>query len=123
MPTLDLVDTDSLTGKARETIERVQQRSGRIPNMVRLLVNSPAALDAYIGSATALAQGALSPELQALVAVAVTAELGCDYSLAAVSRHRAPQRHLRAGAQHGAHGQGRRPHNGRSARLRRRSRA
>ncbi|HLI67921.1 MAG TPA: carboxymuconolactone decarboxylase family protein [Caulobacteraceae bacterium] len=85
MPTLSPVDTDSLTGKARETIERVQQRSGRIPNMVRLLVNSPAALDGYIAFASALAQGALSPELQALVGVAVTSELGCDYSLAAVS--------------------------------------
>jgi alkylhydroperoxidase family enzyme len=85
MPTLTPVDVETLTGSARETIERVQQRSGRIPNMVRLLVNSPAALDAYIGSATALSQGVLSSELQALVAVAVTAELGCDYSLAAVS--------------------------------------
>ena len=85
MPTLNPVDVEALTGKARDTIERVQQRSGRIPNMVRLLVNSPAALDAYIGSASALADGALAPELQALIAVAVTSELGCDYSLAAVS--------------------------------------
>jgi uncharacterized peroxidase-related enzyme len=85
MPTLSPVDVEALTGKAKEIIERVQQRSGRVPNMVRLLVNSPAALEAYIGSATALSQGTLSQELQALVSVAVTAELGCDYSLAAVS--------------------------------------
>jgi alkylhydroperoxidase family enzyme len=85
MPTLNPVEVEALTGKAKETIERVLQRSGRIPNMVRLLVNSPAAPDAYIGSASTLSQGVLSQELQALVAVAVTAELRCAYSLAAVS--------------------------------------
>jgi alkylhydroperoxidase family enzyme len=85
MPTLNPVDLESLTGRSRELIERVQQRSGRVPNMVRLLVNSPAALDGYIGFAGAMTQGALPAELQALTAVAVTAELGCDYSLAAVS--------------------------------------
>jgi alkylhydroperoxidase family enzyme len=85
MSTLNLVDTTTLTGEAKETIERVVQRSGRIPNMVRLMVNSPAALDGYIGFAGAISRGELSADLQALVAAAVTAELGCDYSLAAVS--------------------------------------
>ena len=53
MPTLDPVDADPPDRPRPRDDRRVQQRSGRIPNMVRLMVNSPAALDAYIGSAAA----------------------------------------------------------------------
>jgi hypothetical protein len=47
MPVLIPVDPESATGKTKELLNRVQQRTGRIPNMVLLMANSPATLDAY----------------------------------------------------------------------------
>jgi hypothetical protein len=37
MPRLNSVDPASATGKTKELLDLVQQRTGRIPNMVRLM--------------------------------------------------------------------------------------
>ena len=44
MQTMHPVDPATATGKAKELLDFVEKRTGRIPNMVRLMVNSPAAL-------------------------------------------------------------------------------
>ncbi len=78
------VDPATATGKTGELLEFVQQRSGRIPNMVRLMANSPAALGAYLAMASAFRDGVLAAETRDLVAVAVAEASGCDYTLSAV---------------------------------------
>jgi uncharacterized peroxidase-related enzyme len=79
------VDITSASGKTKELLEVVQQRTGRIPNMVRLMANSPAALGAYLSFATALRDSLLSAEYRDLTAIAVAHASGCDYTLSAVS--------------------------------------
>jgi uncharacterized peroxidase-related enzyme len=78
------IDPAAATGKTKELLDVVQQRTGRIPNMVRLMANSPAALGAYLGLASAFRDGVLAPELRDLIAVAVAEASGCDYTLSAV---------------------------------------
>ena len=85
MQTMRAVDPATATGKAKELLDFVMKRTGRIPNMVRLMVNSPAALNAYLGFAGALRDAKLPAETQELIAIAVAEADGCDYALSAVS--------------------------------------
>jgi alkylhydroperoxidase family enzyme len=85
MQRLNSVDPAGATGKTKELLDIVQQRTGRIPNMVRLMANSPAALGGYLNLATALAGSTLSAEIRDSVAILVAAEGKSDYTLAAVS--------------------------------------
>jgi alkylhydroperoxidase family enzyme len=84
MQRLDSVDPATARGKTRELLDLVQQRTGRIPNMVRLMANSPAALGGYLNLATALADSKLSAEVRDSVAILVAADGESDYTLAAV---------------------------------------
>ena len=85
MPRLNSVDPAGATGKTKELLDFVQQRTGRIPNMVRLMANSPAALGGYLNLAGALADSALSADVRDSVAILVAADGQSDYTLAAVS--------------------------------------
>jgi uncharacterized peroxidase-related enzyme len=78
------VDPAAATGKTKELLDFVQQRTGRIPNMVRLMANSPAALGAYLALASAFREGVLAADQRDLIAVAVAEASGCDYTLSAV---------------------------------------
>jgi alkylhydroperoxidase family enzyme len=85
MPRLNSVDPASATGKTKELLDLVQQRTGRIPNMVRLMANSPAALGGYLNLAGALAGSTLPADVRDSVAILVAADGESDYTLAAVS--------------------------------------
>jgi len=44
---------------ARPQLEAVKKQLGVVPNLFRLVANSPAALDGYLGMSAALAKGSL----------------------------------------------------------------
>jgi uncharacterized peroxidase-related enzyme len=68
---------------ARPHLEAVRARLGAVPNMFRLLSNSPAALEAYLGFHGALAKGALDHKTRERIALAIAQLNGCDYCLSA----------------------------------------
>jgi alkylhydroperoxidase family enzyme len=84
MQTLRSINPADATGKTRELLDFVQQRSGQVPNMVRLMANSPAALGAYLSFAGAFRDAKLSCDVRDLIAVAVAQASGSDYTLSAV---------------------------------------
>jgi alkylhydroperoxidase family enzyme len=84
MPRLNYVDPATATGRTKELLDVVQQRTGRIPNMVRLMANSPAVLGGYLNLAAALAESSLPAEVRDSVAILVASDGGSDYTLAAV---------------------------------------
>jgi len=81
---LGSVDPASASGKTKELLDFVMQRTGRIPNMVRLMANSRAALVGYLNLAGALADSTLSATVRDSVAILVAADGESDYTLAAV---------------------------------------
>jgi AhpD family alkylhydroperoxidase len=85
MSRLQPIDPSNATGKTRELLDFVQQRSSRIPNMVRLMANSPAALGAYLNFAGAFRDATLPAKIRDLIAVTVAETVGCAYTLSAVS--------------------------------------
>ena len=74
---------DDAPAAARPILENVKKSIGSVPNLFRLVANSPAALEGYLGLNGALAKGALDPATRERIALAVAEINGCDYCLAA----------------------------------------
>jgi uncharacterized peroxidase-related enzyme len=71
------------TGKAKELLEAVQSKMGRVPNIVGAMAHSPALLEGYLGLSGAIGSGKLDPKLRAFIALAVAERNGCAYCLSA----------------------------------------
>lgn len=76
---------DTAPAAARPTLEAVKKQLGVVPNMFRLVSNSPAALDGYVGLNAALGKGKLPLKTRERIALAVAEENGCSYCLSAHS--------------------------------------
>jgi uncharacterized peroxidase-related enzyme len=66
-------------------LQAVKKQLGMVPNLFRLVGNSPAALEGYLGLNGALAKGALEAPTRERIALAVAELNGCDYCLSAHS--------------------------------------
>ncbi|GAB5373711.1 MAG: carboxymuconolactone decarboxylase family protein [Acuticoccus sp.] len=64
-------------------LRNVEKLLGTVPNMFRLIGNSPAALEGYLGINGALGKGRLDARTRERIALAVAAVNGCSYCLAA----------------------------------------
>jgi uncharacterized peroxidase-related enzyme len=61
----------------------VQQQLGVVPNLMKLIGHSPAALEGYLSLSGALAKGKLDAKLRERLALVVAEFNGCDYCLSA----------------------------------------
>lgn len=66
-------------------LEAVRKQLGIVPNLFRVVSNSPAALEGYLGLSGALAKGTLPPATRERIALAVAEINGCTYCLSAHS--------------------------------------
>lgn len=69
--------------ESQPLLEVVKQQLGVVPNLFRLVANSPAALEGYVGLLGALKKGALPAPTHERIALAVAQINGCDYCLSA----------------------------------------
>jgi len=76
-------DPTTSTGKTGQLFSAVKSKLGFVPNMMRVLGNSPAALEGYLNFSGALAGGMLAPQLREQIALAVGEINGCGYCLSA----------------------------------------
>ena len=68
---------------ARPLLEGVKKKLGVVPNLFRVVANSPAALEGYLGLLGALDQGMLPAATRERIALAVAQINGCNYCLSA----------------------------------------
>lgn len=68
---------------AQPLLAAVKQQLGTVPNLFRVLGNSPAALEGYLGLSGALRKGALDAKTRARIAMRVAELDGCSYCLSA----------------------------------------
>ena len=68
---------------ARPLLEGVRRQLGVVPNMFRLISNSPAALEGYVALSGALGKGALPAATRERIALAIAEENRCNYCLSA----------------------------------------
>jgi len=64
-------------------LEAVNKQLGVVPNLFRLVSNSPAALEGYLSLAGALDKGALPAPTRERIALAIAEVNGCNYCLSA----------------------------------------
>jgi len=90
MSRVQIVDPQTATGDARRLLDAVQSQLGATPNFIRVLANSPKALEGFLGLYGATAGFALDKPLQERIALAVAEGNACEYC---VSAHTAIGRH------------------------------
>ena len=85
MARLPIINPEKATGKAHELLAAVQKKLGLVPNSMRVMANSPAVLEAYIGFSGALDGGSLNAKTRERIALEVAEANQCDYCLSAHS--------------------------------------
>lgn len=83
IPTPSTIDT--APAASQPLLEAVRKQLGVVPNLFRLIANSPAALEGYLGLSGALNKGTLPAPTRERIALAVAEINGCDYCLSAHS--------------------------------------
>ena len=74
---------DAAPAASQPLLEAVKKQLGIVPNLFRLVANSPAALKGYLDLSGALGKGALPAATRERIALAVAEINGCDYCLSA----------------------------------------
>ena len=74
---------ESAPTASQPLLQAVNKQIGSVPNLFRLVANSPAALEGYLGMSGALAKGALPAPTRERIALAVAEIKGCGYCLSA----------------------------------------
>jgi uncharacterized peroxidase-related enzyme len=83
MSTLPTIEPDGARGDAAELLAEVRKALGVVPNMTKVMVNSPAVLRGYLDLSAALAGGVLPAGVRERLAVLVAECNGCSYCLSA----------------------------------------
>ncbi len=69
--------------ESQSLLQAVQRQLGSVPNLFRVVGNSPAALEGYLGLNTALSKGKLDAKTRERLALTVAERNNCGYCLAA----------------------------------------
>lgn len=83
MARLAIIDPNSSTGEAKQLLDAVQSDLGMVPNFIRVLANSPAALRAFLGIHEISNAGFLDPKTRERIALAVAEQNACQYCVSA----------------------------------------
>ena len=85
MSRLSILAVADAPAASQPLLAAVHKKLGVVPNLMKLLGQSPAALEGYLSLSDALAKGVLNAKLRESLALAVAEFNGCDYCLAAHS--------------------------------------
>lgn len=83
MSRLSIPTVDNAPDASKPLFAAVKKQLGVVPNLMKLVGNSPAALEGYLSLNGALAKGKLDVKLRESIAMAVAEYNGCDYCLSA----------------------------------------
>ena len=81
-PLVPITDDQSFR-ELKHSLEQTSTQLDELPNFIRVLAHSPAALKAYLVADRALAGGQNTPQQREQIALAVAEINGCSYSLSA----------------------------------------
>ncbi len=83
MTKIQAIRSEVATEAAKATMEMVNKKLGRVPNMYQVMANSPAVLEAYVKFNGALSGGTLGNKMAELIALATAESNSCSYCLSA----------------------------------------
>ena len=83
MPTLKMTDPSTAQGPTKAALDRVQKTFGMVPNIARIMANSPTVAESWLDVNGRLNHGQLPAKLRELISVAVAEANRCEYCLSA----------------------------------------
>jgi len=83
MSRISIPSVEQAPAKSKPLLDAVQKQLGVVPNLMKLVGNSPAALEGYLSLNGALAKGKLDHKLRERIALAIAEFNGCTYCLSA----------------------------------------
>jgi uncharacterized peroxidase-related enzyme len=83
MSTLPQIELADATGEAATLLTQMKKSLGSVPNMAKVMANSPALLRGYLSLSGALAGGVLPAAVRERLALATAEYNGCTYCLSA----------------------------------------
>jgi uncharacterized peroxidase-related enzyme len=83
MSRLNAIEPSAATGKAKDLLDAVKAKLGIVPNMTKVMANSPAVLEGYLGLSGALGNGLLDAKTREQLALITAQSNRCDYCLSA----------------------------------------
>jgi uncharacterized peroxidase-related enzyme len=83
MSRLSIPTVEQSLPSAQSLLAPVQQQFGMVPNMMRLVGRSPAALEGYLSLSSALGKSSLPLSLRERIALTISEYNGCDYCVSA----------------------------------------
>jgi uncharacterized peroxidase-related enzyme len=81
--TIAPVQPDTATGVVRELLDQTQRTLGLVPEMAKVMANSPTLLRAYLALYGAVESGSIPAAARERLAVATAQHNGCEYCLSA----------------------------------------
>ena len=83
MARVTVVDPKVATGETRQLLAAVESGLGMVPNFIRVLANSPAALSAFLGLHGIASAGVLEAKTRERIALSVAEQNACQYCVSA----------------------------------------
>lgn len=83
MSRINVVSEDTATLKQRALLGAVQTKLGMVPNFLRVLANSPTALEGFLGLHAIAGNGELDAQTQERIALALAQANSCQYCVSA----------------------------------------
>jgi uncharacterized peroxidase-related enzyme len=83
MARVQVINPQTATGEAKTLLDAVQAQLGVTPNFIRVLANSPKALEGFLGLYGALGKSSIDKAMQERIALAVAEGNGCQYCVSA----------------------------------------
>jgi len=83
MARVAVIDPQTATGETRQLLDAVQSGLGMVPNFIRVLANSPAALSAFLGLYGIAGEGVLDAQTRERIALTVAEQNACQYCVSA----------------------------------------
>jgi uncharacterized peroxidase-related enzyme len=85
MSRITIPTVEGSAAASKPLLAAVQAQLGVVPNLIKLVGHSPAALEGYLALNGALGKGALGVQVRERIALAVAQHHACDYCLSAHS--------------------------------------
>ncbi|MBC7596305.1 MAG: carboxymuconolactone decarboxylase family protein [Kineosporiaceae bacterium] len=79
------IQPENATGVAKDLLDQVQKGLGLVPNMTKVMANSPALLKGYLALSAAVGSGSIPAAVRERLAISTAQLNGCEYCLSAHS--------------------------------------
>lgn len=83
MSNLPVIEPADATDRAADLLGAAHKQLGALPNMLKVMANSPALLDTYLTMSATLATGVLPAAVRERLAITIAQYDGCSYCLSA----------------------------------------